>query len=206
MCLVCGDELAVMKKANLEHHYSSKYAKRNELGGQMHLDKTSALKCRLESQQAAFTRPCCDRDNLIQMCYVVSKLITKKLRPHIDGESVKERMVAAAGLLAPDKVKLFRVLVCLREQSQIRLLTARDTEKTLKDSVGEFQFFSLACDETTDITNTAQLAVFIRGITAEFDMREELLSLKVSRGTIKERICLRDLFLSMKKLELTFEK
>lgn len=123
VCLVCGDVLAVMKKANLEHHYSSKHAKLNELGSQMHLDKTSALQRRLESQQAAFTRPCCDRDNLIQTCYVVSKLIAKQLRPHIDGEFVKECMVAAAELLAPDKVKLSRVLVCLREPSQIRLLT-----------------------------------------------------------------------------------
>jgi hypothetical protein len=26
VCLVCGDALAVMKKANLERHYSSKHA------------------------------------------------------------------------------------------------------------------------------------------------------------------------------------
>ena len=43
--------------------------------------------------------------------------------------------------------------------------------------------FSLSCDETTDITNTAQLAVFVRGITAEFDTREKLLSLEVMHGT-----------------------
>jgi hypothetical protein len=43
VCLVCGDALAVMKKANLERHYSSKNAKLNELGGQMRLDKINAL-------------------------------------------------------------------------------------------------------------------------------------------------------------------
>ena len=56
-------------------------------------------------------------------------------------------------------------------------------EKTLKDAAKDFQFFSLACDETTDITNTTQLAVFVRGITAEFDTLEELLSLEAMHGT-----------------------
>ena len=55
-------------------------------------------------------------------------------------------------------------------------------------------FFSLACDETTYITNTAQLAIFVRGITAEFDTSEELLSLQAMHGTTKgedlfEQVC-----------------
>ena len=101
VCLVCGDALAVMKKVNLERHYSSKHAKLSELGGQLHLDKINALQRSLESQQATFTRPRYDRDNVIQTSYVVSELIAKKLRPHVEGEFVKECMVAAAALLAP---------------------------------------------------------------------------------------------------------
>lgn len=122
VCLVCGDVLAVMKKAKLEHHYSSKHAKLNILGGQMRLHKINALQQSLDSQQAAFTRPHCDRDTVIQTSYVVSKLIAKKLRPHVEGEFVKECMVAATKLLAPDKLK-FRVLACLGEPPQSRLLT-----------------------------------------------------------------------------------
>nr|KAF6428847.1 hypothetical protein HJG59_000214 [Molossus molossus] len=62
---------------------------------------------------------------------------------------------------------------------------AQDTEKILKDRATDFQFFSLACDETMDITNTAQLAVFVPGITAEFDTRQELLSLEAMHGTTR---------------------
>jgi hypothetical protein len=125
VCLVCGDALAVMKKANLERHYSSKHAKRNELGGQMRLDKIKALQRSLESQQAAFTRPRCDRDNVIQTSYVVSELIAKKLRPHVEGEFVEECMVAAAELLAPDKVKLFQSVSLSR-----RTVSDRITDST----------------------------------------------------------------------------
>lgn len=207
MCLVCGDALAVMKKVNLERHYSSKHAKLSELGGQLRLDKINALQRSLESQQATFTRPRYDRDNVIQTSYVVSELIAKKLRPHVEGEFVKECMVAAAELLAPDKVKLFQSVSLSRRTVSERITDlAQDIEKTLKDSAGDFQFFSLACDETTDITNTAQLAVFVRGITAEFDIREELLSLEAMHGTTRGEDLFERLVLSMKKLELTFEK
>lgn len=67
---------------------------------------------------------------------------------------------------------------------------AQDIEKTVKDTARDFQFFSMAYDETTDITNTAQLAVFVHGITAEFDIREEMLSLQA----MALRICLSKLF------------
>ena len=39
MCLVCGDALAVMKKANLECHYSAKHTKMDALNGQARVDK-----------------------------------------------------------------------------------------------------------------------------------------------------------------------
>lgn len=61
---------------------------------------------------------------------------------------------------------------------------AQNIEKTLKDTARDFEYFSLACDETTDITNIVQLVIFVRGITAEFEM-EELLSLQAMYGTSK---------------------
>ena len=73
VCLVCGDALGVMKKANLERHCISKHAKLNELSGQMRKEKISALQQSLESQQATFTRPS-DSDKIIQASYVVSQL------------------------------------------------------------------------------------------------------------------------------------
>lgn len=118
-----------------------------------------------------------------------------------------ECMVAAAEVLAPDKLKQFQNVSLSRRTVSERIADlAQDIEKTLKDSAGDFQFFSLACDETTDITNTAQLAIFIRGITAEFDTREELLSLEAMHGTTRGEDLFARLVSSMKKLELSFEK
>ncbi len=152
VCLVCGDALAVMKKANLERHYSSKHDKLNELQGQMRLDKVNTLRRSLSAQQAVFTRPHSDRVNVIHASFVVSELIAKKLRPHSEGEFVKECLVAAAELLAPDKVKLFQSVSLSRRTVAERITDmAQDIETTLNDTAKKFQFFSLACDETTDI-------------------------------------------------------
>lgn len=45
------------EKSNLEHHYSSKRAKLNDLGDQMCLGKMNAPLQSWDSEQAAFTRP-----------------------------------------------------------------------------------------------------------------------------------------------------
>uniref|UniRef100_A0A5S6QHL4 Dimer_Tnp_hAT domain-containing protein n=1 Tax=Trichuris muris TaxID=70415 RepID=A0A5S6QHL4_TRIMR len=196
-----------MKKANLERHCISKHSKLDQLKGQLRLDKVNALQRSLKSQQAALSMPRYDTVNILQASYVVTELIAKKLRPHVEGEFVKDCMMVAAELLAPDKVKLFQSVSLSRRTVSDRITDlAQDIEKTMKDSARDFQFFSLACDDTTDITNTAQLAVFIRGITAEFDTREELLSLEAMHGTTRGEDLFERLVLSMKRFGLTFEK
>lgn len=37
--------------------------------------------------------------------------------------------------------------------------------------------FSIAVDESTDINNTSQLVIFIRGVEENFDISEELLDM-----------------------------
>jgi hypothetical protein len=42
---------------------------------------------------------------------------------------------------------------------------------------------SIALDDSTDASDTAQLAIFIRGVDADFIITEELLALQPSKGT-----------------------
>ena len=80
VCLVCGEALAVMKKANVERHYSWKHAKIDELRGKMRLDRLFVGVW--GAQQAAFTRPQTDRENITRASFVVSELIATKLKPY----------------------------------------------------------------------------------------------------------------------------
>ena len=53
---------------------------------------------------------------------------------------------------------------------------ADNMEQQLKDKVKDFTYFSLALDESSDARDTAQLLIFLRGITPDFEITEELAS------------------------------
>ena len=53
----------------------------------------------------------------------------------------------------------------------------------LKGLVPSFKLFSVALDESTDINDTAQLLIFVRGISENFEITEELLSMESMKDT-----------------------
>ena len=50
-----------------------------------------------------------------------------------------------------------------------------DILSQLKDTSKQFLWYYLALDESTDVQDTAQLLVFIRGMDANFHLTEEIL-------------------------------
>ena len=54
----------------------------------------------------------------------------------------------------------------------------QDIEDNLKKRAVKFVNFSVCLDETTDIKNTAELAIFFRGATLNFQIDENLLFLE----------------------------
>ncbi|PNF15523.1 hypothetical protein B7P43_G16685 [Cryptotermes secundus] len=63
------------------------------------------------------------------------------------------------------------------------LVSSQPEAKRARAMVVPEQWFSLALDESTDITDTAQLLLFIRGVNADFEVTEELASMNSLRGT-----------------------
>ena len=56
-------------------------------------------------------------------------------------------------------------------------------------------FYSLAFNESTDQTDTAQLAIFVRGVDRNFNIFGELLSI----ASLKDRTIGKDIFKRLRK-------
>ena len=56
-------------------------------------------------------------------------------------------------------------------------------EGTLKDKLSACVRYSLALDESTDQSDTAQLVIYIRGIDENFNIIDEMLDLCQIKGT-----------------------
>lgn len=69
-----------------------------------------------------------------------------------------------------------------------------------------FTFFSLALDKSTDLTNTAQLLIFIRGTNTDYNITEELASLESISGTTTGADKFEKVNSCTKSLGLTWEK
>ncbi|KAH1187912.1 hypothetical protein KIL84_009437 [Mauremys mutica] len=67
----------------------------------------------------------------------------------------------------------------------------------LKQRVSEFYFYSLAMDESTDLKDTAQLLIFIRGTDKNFEITEEPAGMCFMTGRITGKEISREMIKGM---------
>lgn len=185
ICLVCNESVAVMKEYNLKRHYETKHAANfNMFQGQVRCDKVCDLKKKLKNQQFTFKKPSIETEACVKVSYAIAEKIAKKSKPFIEGEFIKECMESAADILCPSQKQLFSKISLSASTISRRIDDmAGDIDMSLMHETAEFVFYSIALDESTDVSDTAQLAIFIRGINNNFKITEELLSLYPMKGT-----------------------
>ena len=66
----------------------------------------------------------------------------------------------------------------------------------MESKAANFKFYTLAMDDSNDVTDTVQLAIFIRGIDDEYNVTEEMASLVPLKDTTKSR----DLYEAVKNM------
>ena len=69
-----------------------------------------------------------------------------------------------------------------------------------------FEYFSIACDESTDITDCVQLLVFVRGIDSDFQITEELIGVRSIHGTTKGTDLFDEVVKAVDNIELDWVK
>ena len=201
VCLVCTEIIAVLKEYNLKRHYMTKHPSYQNLSGPAREEKIEKLRKALIGQKTFFVKKQNENNNIVQASYVVAEKIAKNSKTYSDGEFVKECLLAVSEIVCPEKKKDFENISLSRRTVTRRVEDlGSDIESSLMKLCMKFETFSLAIDESTDVTDIAQLAVFVRGVDSDFNVTEEMLGLQSMKGTTTGE----DIFLEVKKLMKKF--
>ena len=183
ICLICQSNIACLKEYNIKWHYNSQHSKTyDKILGQLRVVKANKLKKSMLGQQKMILTY--DSELASVLSFKLSEAIAEKGKPFSDGEFIKHCLLIFAELACPEKKHLIEQTSLSRYTVARRIDTmACHLEDALAENINKFSHFSLALDESTDINNTAQLAVFIRGVTDAFEVKEELLDLCSMKST-----------------------
>ncbi|KAI5086058.1 protein transcription factor II-I repeat domain-containing protein 2B-like protein, partial [Silurus meridionalis] len=130
--------------------------------------------------------------DMLRTIYMVSEMIATAGKPFKEGEFVKKCILQAASIICPEKKGQFSNISLFANTVAERI---SDLSSDIYDQPCEkakcFSVYSVALDETTDITETAQLTMYVRGVNDNFEVMEELLRVIPMHGqtTAQEIYC-----------------
>ncbi|GFY78348.1 general transcription factor II-I repeat domain-containing protein 2 [Trichonephila inaurata madagascariensis] len=185
LCLIFNETIAVLKEYNIKRQYESKHLQNySKYTGSLQMEQFEALKRGLKSQQSLFTKTNTEQESATRASFRVALEIAKRGKPFTDGEMIKECLIAIAKEICPEKVNLFKS-VSLSANTVARRVQdiAENISSQLSDKNGHHEWFSLALDESTDVSDTAQVLIFIRGVDKSYEVYEELLDIDSIHGT-----------------------
>ena len=163
-CLVCQITIVVMKEY-IKRHYTTKHS--SQFVGQARVDKTEHLKKSIKKTRC-FTTCKKDSELVSKLSFKLCECMVEKVKPFSDREFIK------------DCLTIFTEYTCLEkkymaEQTSLSHFTVLPRTNDLSDNIKEilkerlisYEAFSLALYETTYISDTVQLVIFIRPVTAD---------------------------------------
>ncbi|XP_037553998.1 general transcription factor II-I repeat domain-containing protein 2-like [Nematolebias whitei] len=173
----------------------------------MRADKLSKLKSGLLAQQNTFVHQAQLNQSSVRASFRVAQLIASSGKPFTDGEFVKKCMNAVAEEVCPEKKDVFNA-VSLSASTITRRIEeiVGNVYAQLQQKTKEFEFFSLALDERSDVQDTVQLLIFVRGVSANFEICEELAALQSLKGTTTGEDIFGKVYQTMEELDLDWSK
>jgi len=187
VCLICTETVSVVKVANIKRHYDSKHADYDTnypRKSALRTSRIAALTASYQSSTSMIVKTGTVQANATEASLRIVWVLAKHKKSYMDAEVVKECMVAASEVLYEDKK-----LVDMVKQIPLSDSTATRRSDDLAENIFDqlindiklAQVFALACDESTDKTDIAQLCVYVRFFNGT-GFREELLALLPLHG------------------------
>lgn len=176
------------KDYNLNRHYESKHVEKyKHLTDTERMQMAEDLLAKLKKQQGFFTKAHTSRDAAVRTSFVISQS-PKTASCSLMGSLLRKALQRLQHLYAWRKKEAF-VNVPLSGRNVTRRIEsiAKNLELWLQNKVDDFDVFSLALDKSCDVCDTAQLLIFVRGLTKNFEMMEELPAGQLMKGTTMGR-------------------
>ena len=183
-CLICQKPLAQFKDYDLKRHYETKHSNYADLTGTSRLEKITKLKSSFKSQTSLMVNQTSETEKSVRASYAICGELAKQMKPFTEGEFIKKCMILGAENVCPEMVAKLTNISLSRNTVADRISDlAADIKEQSKECNEDLDYFSIAVDESTDSSDTAQLALFVRGINSDFVVSERFLQLKPLHGT-----------------------
>ena len=151
-----------MKEFNVKRHYETCHSKYKEYVGERRKLKIKNLKSGFEQQTNFFRKKQEESESVKKAALIVGSLIAKRMEPFTDAEFIKECTLAIVNEVCPEKKLLFdSIPLSARTVTRKVEVISENLKLQLKNKCTDFDYFSLAFDESTDGSDAAQLAIFI---------------------------------------------
>ena len=118
--------------------------------------------------------------------YEIALMLLRKSKSFRDGELIKQCAIKEAHVFGEDKIARKFETVSLSHQTIAKRISdlGKQVLQKLKSIVENCIYFSLALNESTDISDTSELLIFIRAVDENFTMQEELVKVcSLNEGT-----------------------
>lgn len=204
-CVMCTEVLAndSLKPVKMKRHLHTKHP--------THIDKTKDFFLRkeqdLRGQKQVLTSQTTTTTKLQAASYEVSDLIAKSKKPHTIGETlILPAAIAMCQAMDNEKIASQLKQVPLSDNTVARRIDemANDIKIQLIDRIKKSGKFSLQLDESTDISNAAQLLIFVR-YCYEGKLLEDMLFCTTLDGTCTGQDIFNKLESKMQEAGLSFD-
>ena len=120
----------------------------------------------------------------VRCSFLIAQRIAQTMKPYSESDFVKKCLTDVAEEMCPKMVQEFEKISLSRWTIAGRIdELVDDICDTLKNKMKNFVSWSFAIDESIDVKDAAQLAIFIKEVDKKLNETEELLSLQCMKDT-----------------------